>query len=135
MSNKHLLYLTDRQGNLEGVQLSAALWSHCEAAVVKALKMNEIIEQNFSNPELSVDYLAEQLCISRSGLFAKIKSLANITPNELIQLVRLKKAAVLLTENQYRISEISYMVGFNNPSYFAKCFQKQPSWHSADGQC
>ena len=48
-------------------------------------KMNEIIEQNFSNPELSVDYLAEQLCISRSGLFAKIKSLANITPNELIQ--------------------------------------------------
>ena len=88
-------------------------------------KMNEIIEQNFSNPELSVDYLAEQLCISRSGLFAKIKSLANITPNELIQLVRLKKAAVLLTENQYRISEISYMVGFNNPSYFAKCFQKQ----------
>ena len=38
MSNKHLLYLTDRQGNLEGVQLSAALWSHCEAAVVKALK-------------------------------------------------------------------------------------------------
>lgn len=88
-------------------------------------RMNEIIEQNFSNPELSVDYLAEQLCISRSGLFAKIKSLANITPNELIQLVRLKKAAVLLTENQYRISEISYMVGFNNPSYFAKCFQKQ----------
>ena len=41
MSNKHLLYLTDRQGNLEGVQLSAALWSHCEAAVVKALKAME----------------------------------------------------------------------------------------------
>ena len=42
MSNKHLLYLTDRQGNLEGVQLSAALWSHCEAAVVKALKAMKI---------------------------------------------------------------------------------------------
>ena len=56
-------------------------------------RMNEIIEENFSNPELSVDFLAEKLCISRSGLFAKIKTLANITPNELIQVVRLKKAA------------------------------------------
>lgn len=54
-------------------------------------RMNEIIEENFSNPELSVDFLAEKLCISRSGLFAKIKTLANITPNELIQVVRLKK--------------------------------------------
>ncbi|WP_455672595.1 hybrid sensor histidine kinase/response regulator transcription factor [Phocaeicola sp.] len=88
-------------------------------------RMNEIIEQNFSNPELSVDFLAEQLCISRSGLFAKIKTLANITPNELIQVVRLKKAAALLSENKYRINEICYMVGFNNPSYFTKCFQKQ----------
>lgn len=88
-------------------------------------RMNEIIEENFSNPELSVDFLAEQLCISRSGLFAKIKTLANITPNELIQVVRLKKAAALLSENKYRINEICYMVGFNNPSYFSKCFQKQ----------
>ena len=87
--------------------------------------INEIIEQNFSNSELSVDFLAEELCISRSGLFAKIKTLANVTPNELIQIVRLKKAAALLSENKYRINEICYMVGFNNPSYFAKCFQKQ----------
>lgn len=88
-------------------------------------RINEIIEQNFSNPELSVDFLAEELCISRSGLFVKIKTLAHVTPNELIQIVRLKKAAALLSENKYRINEICYMVGFNNPSYFAKCFQKQ----------
>ena len=88
-------------------------------------RLNSLIEQNFSNPELSIDFLAEKLCISRSGLFAKIKTLANVTPNELIQVVRLKKAAALLQENRYRISEISYMVGFNNPSYFTKCFYKQ----------
>ena len=88
-------------------------------------RLNTIIEENFSNPNLSVDFLAEKLCISRSGLFAKIKTLANITPNELIQVVRLKKAASLLAENKYRISEICYMIGFNNPSYFSKCFQKQ----------
>ena len=88
-------------------------------------RINEVIEQNFSEPELTIDFLAEQLGISRSGLFAKIKTLANVTPNELIQIVRLKKAAALLAENKYRINEICYMVGFNSPSYFAKCFQKQ----------
>jgi len=87
--------------------------------------LNKIIEDNFSNSNLSVDFLAERLFISRSGLFSKIKNLANITPNELIQLVRLKKAASLLVDNKYRVNEISYMVGFNNPSYFSKCFQKQ----------
>ena len=49
----------------------------------------------------------------------------NVTPNEMIQLVKLKKGAKLLKEGNYRISEISYMVGFSSPSYFAKCFQKQ----------
>ena len=88
-------------------------------------RLNQLIEDNFSNSNLSVDFLAEQLCISRSGLFAKIKTLANVTPNELIQVVRLKKAASLLLENKYRVSEICYMIGFNNPSYFSKCFQKQ----------
>ena len=88
-------------------------------------RINEIIEQNFSEPELTIDFLAEQLGISRSSLFSKIKTLANVTPNELIQIVRLKKAAALLAENKYRINEICYMVGFNSPSYFAKCFQKQ----------
>lgn len=88
-------------------------------------RINEIIEQKFSDPELTIDYLAEQLGISRSGLFSKIKTLADVTPNELIQIVRLKKAASLLAENKYRINEVCYMVGFNNPSYFAKCFQKQ----------
>ena len=63
-------------------------------------RMNEIIEENFSNPELSVDFLAEKLCISRSGLFAKIKTLANITPNELIQVVRLKKRSDLASRKQ-----------------------------------
>lgn len=89
------------------------------------LRMNKLIEDNFSNSDLNVNFLAEQLNISRSGLFAKIKTLADVTPNEMIQIVRLKKAAQLLKEGQHQISEICYMVGFSNPSYFSKCFQKQ----------
>jgi signal transduction histidine kinase/ligand-binding sensor domain-containing protein/DNA-binding response OmpR family regulator len=88
-------------------------------------KMNQIIEDNVANADLNVNFLAEQLNISRSGLFAKIKSLTDVTPNEMIQVVRLKRAARLLLENNYLVSEVGYMVGFSSPSYFTKCFQKQ----------
>lgn len=87
--------------------------------------LSVIIEENLSNAELSVDFLAEKMGMSRSGLYAKIKNLAEVTPNELIQITRLKKAAAMIREGRYRISEICYMVGFNSSSYFAKCFQKQ----------
>ena len=87
--------------------------------------MTDIIEAHFSDSNLSVDFLTEQMGISRSSLYNKIKALTDKTPNELIQIMRLKKAAQLLRENKYRINEICYMVGFNNPSYFSKCFYKQ----------
>lgn len=74
---------------------------------------------------MSVIFLAEQMGISRSTLFAKTKALVNVTPNEMIQIVKLKKAASLLKEGNYRVNEVCYMVGFSSPSYFAKCFQKQ----------
>lgn len=89
------------------------------------LKMTQVIEDNLEDPGLNVGFLAEHLNISRSGLFAKIKAITDVTPNELIQIVRLKKAAQIIADKKYRINEVSYMVGFNSPSYFAKCFQKQ----------
>lgn len=88
-------------------------------------RITTLIEQNFDNPELSVDFLAQELCMSRSGLFAKIKALTDTTPGEMIQLTRLKKAAQLLSEGKLRISEICYQVGFSSPSYFTKCFTSQ----------
>jgi YesN/AraC family two-component response regulator len=88
-------------------------------------KMNQIIEENISNADLNVNFLAEQLNISRSGLFAKIKSLSDVTPNEMIQVIRLKRAARLLVEGNYLVSEVGYIVGFSSPSYFSKCFYKQ----------
>lgn len=88
-------------------------------------RMQGIIEENFSNPELNVNFLADKMCVSRSRLFAKIKTLADVSPNEMIQIVRLKKAAQLLAEGNMKVSEVCYTVGFNNPSYFSKCFFKQ----------
>lgn len=88
-------------------------------------RMQQIIEDNISNPEFNINVLTNELAISRSGLFSKIKSLSGMTPNDMIMLVRLNKAAHLLKENNFHINEICYMVGFNNPSYFSKCFKRQ----------
>ena len=89
------------------------------------VRMNEIIEENINKQDLNVAFIAEQLNLSRSSLFAKIKSLTDATPNEMIQEVRLKRAAQLLREGGHNVSEVAFLVGFNSASYFAKCFQKQ----------
>jgi signal transduction histidine kinase/ligand-binding sensor domain-containing protein/DNA-binding response OmpR family regulator len=89
------------------------------------VKLNKLIEDNMCNSQLSVPFIANEMGISRSGLFAKLKDLTAATPNEMIQIVRLRKAAELLKDGGYRINEICYMVGFNSPSYFSKCFQQQ----------
>ncbi len=88
-------------------------------------KLNKLIEDNMDNPDLGVQFLAERMGVSRSSLFQKIKSLAGVTPNEMVTLVRLKAAARMLREKRYRVNEISYRVGYNSPSYFSKSFFKQ----------
>ena len=95
-------------------------------------RMTQVIEDNLASADLNVGFLAEQMAVSRSGLFAKVKGQADITPNEMIQMVRLRHAARLLREGRYLVSEVSYMVGFSNPSYFSKCFQKQYGMKPAD---
>ena len=88
-------------------------------------RLNEVILANLNNPEFSMDDIADSLNMSRSNFYRKIKGVLDLSPNEYLRLERLKKAAQLLKEGEGRVTEICYMVGFNSPSYFAKCFQKQ----------
>lgn len=88
-------------------------------------KINEIILNNIDNPEFSMDDMFETLHMSRSVFYRKIKGILNMSPSEYLRLERLKKAAELLLEGNSRINEVCYLVGFNSPSYFAKCFHKQ----------
>lgn len=87
--------------------------------------INDIITRNFTNEEFTIDKLAEEMSISRSNLQRKLKGLSGMPPNDYIRLIRLKTAGELLRRGEYRINEVCYIVGFNNPSYFARCFQKQ----------
>ncbi|MDR2815390.1 MAG: response regulator [Proteiniphilum sp.] len=88
-------------------------------------KLHAIVQENFDNPDFIVEDIAEQFNMSRASFYRKIKGFLNLTPNEYIRIERLKKAAQLLREKNYKVNEICYMVGFNSPSYFSKCFQQQ----------
>ncbi len=87
--------------------------------------LNETICTNMEDTELDVEKLAGMLNMSRITLYRKIKAISNLTPIELINITRLKKAAELLAEGDNKIYEISYMAGFSSQSNFARNFLKQ----------
>jgi signal transduction histidine kinase/DNA-binding response OmpR family regulator len=85
----------------------------------------EVIEKHMSDPDFGVDVFGKEVAMSHSHLYRKIHALTNQSPVELIRSIRLKHAASLLKQNYGSISEIAYKTGFNSPSYFTECFQKQ----------
>ncbi|WP_175631313.1 hybrid sensor histidine kinase/response regulator transcription factor [Bacteroides acidifaciens] len=88
-------------------------------------KCTDIILNNIEDPEFSVSTLAQELGMSRTSVFTKIKGIIGMTPNDFIKITRLKKACRMMVEGEYRVTEIGFLVGFSSSSYFAKCFQKQ----------
>ena len=87
--------------------------------------LNETIDKNMEDLDLDVEKLARILNMSRITLYRKIKAISNLTPIELINVTRLKKAAELLAEGDYKIYEVADMVGFSSQSNFARTFHKQ----------
>ena len=88
-------------------------------------RLNSFIIEHLSDACLNVDGLARQMNISLPTLYRKIKSVSDTTPNELINIVRLNKAAELLLFGGYKVFEIVKMVGFHSRSNFGKAFVKQ----------
>ena len=83
------------------------------------------VEKNMDNSEYSVDDLSEEIAISRRHLSRKLQAIIGLSPSEFIRSVRLKRAAQLLKESQYNISEIAYMVGFSTFKYFNLNFKEK----------
>ncbi len=81
------------------------------------------IEENLTNPQLSVEDLSKHICMGRSSLYRKILDITGETPVEFIRSVKLEKARLLLETSDLNIAQISYMVGFSVPNYFAKAFR------------
>jgi len=88
-------------------------------------KINESIFKNLEDAELDVEKLAKLMNMSKPTLYRKIKSLSDLSPNELINITRLKKAAELLVEGNYKIYEVADMVGYASQTNFGRNFLKQ----------
>ncbi|MEL7161543.1 MAG: ATP-binding protein, partial [Bacteroidota bacterium] len=85
----------------------------------------EVVEENISNTNFSVDQLGREMRVSRSHLYLKLKALTGQSASGFIRSIRLKRAVQLFDNTNYSIKEIRYRAGFNTPSYFSKCFKQE----------
>lgn len=88
-------------------------------------KVIHVIEKNMSQPVLDVDFLARQVGVSRTQLYRKTSALTDMAVKEFVKDIRLKRAAQLIAQEKLNISEIALEVGFNDISYFRKCFKEK----------
>ena len=86
-------------------------------------KFQQCIDENLSNPDLSVEDLGDSMCLSRVQLYRKVKTMTGKSPVEIIRETRIVRANQLLADSSLTISEIAYRVGFSSPSYFTKCYK------------
>ena len=87
-------------------------------------KFFEQIEENYSDFDFNVEDLGNKLQMSRAQLFRKVHALTGESPNELLRLYRMKKAAALIRSGNNNITGIMYEVGFRSTSHFANTFKK-----------
>lgn len=97
-------------------------YSKTDEAFLK--KLDDYIRKNIQDSQMDIDKLAEHMNMGRPTLYRKIKSLSALSPKELINITRLKKAACLIAENEFSLSEIARMVGYSSQSLFSRNFQK-----------
>lgn len=101
-------------------------------------KLVAIMEENMENTEFNVSMLCQLVEMDNKQLYRKVKQLVGVTPVDLIRRIRMKKAAALLSQNRFSVSEVMYMVGYSNPSYFSKCFVAEykvsPSQYASEDQ-
>jgi len=87
-------------------------------------KLHAILEKQMSNPTFSTEDFVVQMNMARNTFFRKVRGITGYSPNEYIRILKMKKAAELLLDGEYNVSEISYAVGYNDPHYFSKSFKE-----------
>ena len=88
-------------------------------------KLLQLLEERSPDPEFGLPDMQVALAMSKTQLHRKIKALTNEAPGEVLRNFRLKRAAQLLSQKEDSVTQIAYKVGFNNLSYFAKCFKER----------
>ncbi|WP_460767540.1 response regulator transcription factor [Niabella terrae] len=105
------------------VQINSIAHSKIDEAFLEEL--NNFIIDNITNDHLDVDHMAQAMNMSRPTLYRKLKSVSDLSPNEMINLSRLKKAVELMHSESIALSEIAQQVGYSSLTHFGRNFQKQ----------
>jgi ligand-binding sensor domain-containing protein/signal transduction histidine kinase/DNA-binding response OmpR family regulator len=104
------------------VTLEEITYSNPDEELLKGIF--ETVNTHLSDVDFDVNRFAQEIGLSKSTLYRKMKSITGLSANKFVQVVRLKKAARLLKETEMGISEIAYEVGFNDPYYFSRAFKE-----------
>ena len=88
-------------------------------------KINQLIEARLSSEKVDIGYLADNMCMSKSTLYRKVKALTGLSTNEYVRKIKMHYAEHLLLEGRYSISEAAFKVGINSMMYFRQCFKEE----------
>lgn len=105
------------------VEVSSMNYGSLDEAFLK--KAIEVVEINMGDVKFDFDKFAEVMNSSKSTLHRKLKSLTGFPPGEFIRNIRLKHACRMLVTTTNPISEIAYVLGFNDPKYFSRSFKTE----------
>jgi len=127
---ENLLKLRKQLQDLYGSSLTSGVISPSKPHVVSQddifiQRIMKFIEENIDNSELTIEDIALNIGFSRSAFFKKLKSLTGHAPVEFLKEIRIQRAAQLIETGEYNFSEITYMVGINDPRYFSRCFKQK----------
>jgi YesN/AraC family two-component response regulator len=107
---------------IDNVQSDERLENEHNAKFLK--QVTEIVNKNISNSRFSIADFSKEIGLSRSLLYTKFSSITGYTPNDFIKIARMNKAIRYFGEKKYSISEVAFMVGFEDHAYFSTCFKK-----------
>ena len=88
-------------------------------------KVTNIIEENLSIERMDVAFIADKMCMSHSTLYRKIKGLTEMSVNEFVKKIKMKKSIELINSGEYSLTEISDLTGFSSIAYFRQCFKDE----------
>ncbi len=111
--------------NAQEVQPTQELLKMSKLDEIFLAKLTKFIEDNLSDEALDIPRTTQEMNMSHSTFYRKVKGLTGISPSEFINKVRLKNCIKLLLSGDYNVSEVAYMTGFNNLGYFRKCFKEE----------
>ncbi len=117
----------ERMRQLDGTQAAISVdneFGMNQQDILFVERLQELVEANMRYEEFSIDVLAEEMNMSRSSFYRKIKALTDLTPVDYMKTQRLNRAAQMLRQGE-RITDVAVQVGFTSSSYFAKCFRAQ----------